>query len=457
MTAEDGVYSCYLSPQLVRAGSYQLQLTVTNSEAGTFVTSPRAGSSELCCGSRLATPEQERDYIGAFVRHVSGPTITLAEGERVAAPGPSRVTDLRAEVDEAARQVELSWSWPRGVETVDSVTVSYSHDVDAVIRGLDTRDVVISRDAVARDAASGQVTQRLPAPEVAGPGRVVYYTVRAQDGAGRPAKLSNIVYLNVTALGGGGGLVPRPWSPHTAEPDYTLLGAVLGAITVVTLLTILAVSVWLHRRRGAPGRGKLRPLHGFSNKVSSGVNVVIDKSEHAARDHLATARHVHVPTGNSISSSSATASPAPPSSTSFAANLTPTYWSASQLLGQHEMRQSAEPRPHPAQLQPPQEPQYRQSAADLYRQLDTGSQVYGAGGYYPDHYADAALHHSNYGYYGSEPADYHDYYPQQYPHHRHSSASVEPGVYGGYGEEQLVTRQPGHGDRELDLRNITQV
>ena len=338
VTAEDGVYSCYLSPQLVRAGSYQLQLTVTNSEAGTFVTSPRAGSSELCCGSRLATPEQERDYIGAFVRHVSGPTITLAEGERVAAPGPGRVTDLRAEVDEAARQVELSWSWPRGVETVDSVTVSYSHDVDAVIRGLDTRDVVISRDAVARDAASGRVTQRLPAPEVAGPGRVVYYTVRAQDGAGRPAKLSNIVYLNVTALGGGGGLVPRPWSPHTAEPDYTLLGAVLGAITVVTLLTILAVSVWLHRRRGAPGRGKLRPLHGFSNKVSSGVNVVIDKSEHAARDHLATARHVHVPTGNSISSGSATASPAPPSSTSFAANLTPTYWSASQLLADHETR-----------------------------------------------------------------------------------------------------------------------
>ena len=147
----------------------------------------------------------------------------------------------------------------------------------------------------------------------------------------------------------------------------------------------------------------------------------------------------------------------PHSSTSFAANLTPTYWSASQLLGQHEMRQSAEPRPHPAQLQPPQEPQYRQSAADLYRQLDTGSQVYGAGGYYPDHYGDAALHHSNYGYYGSEPADYHDYYPQQYPHHRHSSASVDPGLYGGYGEEQLVTRQPGHGDRELDLRNITQV
>ena len=259
------------------------------------------------------------DPIGPFVRHVSGPVINV-DPQHVShvAPGPGRITDFSVNYVESDHKISLSWSAPASLAQIESYTVSYSDDVDTVIRAVETRDVVISQDSVSQE---DHVT--LPGPDVSG---IVYFIIRAQDSSGSLGRVSNIVYLNVTRDPVD---VPGLLTEDVSEYNYTLLGVILGIITVFSLLTILILSVWLHRRRIT--RGKLRSLNGFSNKVSSGVNVVIDKSESRGLDTCVT--HVPRHTNNTVQQ---------PSATSFANNITPTYWSASQLLGDHEHRKSRE-------------------------------------------------------------------------------------------------------------------
>ena len=309
-------------------------VTVTNGDNETFVSnrSPQSEAAATCCGSAVKTEQSERVYTGAFIRHVDGPVIIKDTAEHTA-PGPGRITDLEAEYREEEHEVTLGWSVPDSQTEIEKFSLSYSHDIDSVIRGLETRDVVLSHVP-----GQSRVSQVLPGPEVASP-TMVYYVVRSEDSAGRLSLVSNILYLNITR-----GSRQDTWigdiGRGLGDTDYTLLGVVLGVITVFSLLTILGVSAWLTRRR-ASSRDKLRAMNGFTNKVSStGVNVVIDKTLDTSRD---LSQVTHVASGPSVSSLAASSVVVPPSSTSFANNITPTYWSASQLLADHETR-SRKPR-----------------------------------------------------------------------------------------------------------------
>ena len=331
LTRGDGVYSLLLSPHLRKAGTFRPEITVTNRDNETYIGSPRAGPGEAtCCGSVMRTRVERRT--GAFTRILAGPLIHRQTDTSSSSSSyqPRRVTDLRVEYRENNHEVELTWSRPDSLVELESYTVSYSDNMKTVILGSETRDTVITAgDLQVREAVLSQV---LPGPELAG---IVYFTIRARSSEGVVGPLSNIVYLNVTTSSN----IRPPALQELSEYNYTLLGAVLGVITVFSLLTILVVSCWLQRRRHS--RGKLGSLHGFSNKVSSGVNVVIDKST-SKLDSEPAIHHV----ATSISSTgrpATTASPLPPSSTSFANNITPTYWSASQLLADHEHRKRDNP------------------------------------------------------------------------------------------------------------------
>ena len=317
LTAGDGVYSVNISPYLVgqERASYQLQLTVTNSENETFISSGSYDQSATCCGSKIHSSPADREYTGDFIRHVDGPTIVRSSKLDAShlSQSPGRITDLGVEYLENVDKVEIKWSVPQSLAEIKSFTLSYSDDVNTLLRGLETRDVVISRDTRVE-----HVTQVLPGPEKTG---IVYFSIRSVDSSSNIGRISNIVYLNITR---DDGHVADSLLDDTSETNYTLLGVILGIITVFSLLTILVVSVWLQRRR-SPSAGKLRSLNGFNNKVSSGVNVVIDKSDSRGLDTC----HTHVSLSDNITQ---------PSSTSFANNITPTYWSASQLLADHEHR-----------------------------------------------------------------------------------------------------------------------
>ena len=321
------MYSLSLATQLLEPGTYQLDMTVSNRDNQTYIGSPLPTSSNTCCGSVMRTRLVR--HTGAFIRHVAGPVIHRQTGGQPS-PTPARVIDFGAEFLQQRQKLVVRWSVPDSRLEIESYTLSYSANINTVIRGDQTRDtVILARDIKASD---GVITQVLPGPELIG---IVYFTIRARDSAGGLGPISNILHLNITST--------STTSPHpvtqVSEYNYTLLGAVLGIITVFSLLTILAVSCWLQRRRHSIG--KLRSLHGFSNKVSSGVNVVIDRS--TSKFDSEPAVH-HIATSNTTTSTtSSSANSLPPSATSFANNITPTYWSASQLLADHEHRKRDNP------------------------------------------------------------------------------------------------------------------
>ena len=446
--AQDGIYRGYVT-RYPGPGRYSLSVRAGAGADTSVVTAAGAGAG-ACCGSRV--PVETSASVGSFSREQRGVSVDIS---KVDLPGtdtdkliqPGKIGDLAIAVSNTS-QLVMTWTAPGGDYNDGSVVtyrLVYSHNIEELVRS----GTPPALDGLKRtDAAGARVEHAVSFPYY---NQDYYVGVAASDEHGNRGRMSNIVLVHIPGPDTGAQSTVSPSTGRGGDTDWVVVGCAVGgaAFLLLTLLAVLCICRCCRGRRAGSRFSKDK----FAKSLkSSGVKV-----EFPSPAQSETTDTSSYESEQQKQQQQQHGTMKPHSSTSFAANLTPTYWSASQLLGQHEMRQSAEPRPHPAQLQPPQEPQYRQSAADLYRQLDTGSQVYGAGGYYPDHYGDAALHHSNYGYYGSEPADYHDYYPQQYPHHRHSSASVDPGVYGGYGEEQLVTRQPGHGDRELDLRNITQV
>ena len=329
LSRADGVYSLLLSPHLLEAGSYRLEVTVSNRDNQTFIGSPRPSPAETtCCGSLMRTKVER--LTGAFTRQLAGPLLHRENTSTTSSNQPSRVTDLRVEYRENSHQVELTWSRPDGAswKELESYTVSYSDTIKTVILGSETRDTVITASNI--QLREGVLSQVLPGPELGG---IVYFSLRGRNREGQVGPVSNIVYLNITA---SNDLNP-PTQQELADYNYTLLGAILGIITVFSLLTILAVSCWLQRRRQS--RGKLGSLHGFSNKVSSGVNVVIDKSTSKLDSEPA----IHNVATSITSSAATTSSRVPPSSTSFANNITPTYWSASQLLADHEHKKRDNP------------------------------------------------------------------------------------------------------------------
>ena len=65
------------------------------------------------------------------------------------------------------------------------------------------------------------------------------------DSGGRAGPLSNTITLELP-VGPGAGQTSQ--AGQTGQ-DYTVLGAVLGAITVLTLLTVALLVCWLLRRR----------------------------------------------------------------------------------------------------------------------------------------------------------------------------------------------------------------
>ena len=126
--------------------SYQLQLTVTNSENETFISSGSYDQSATCCGSKIHSSPADREYTGDFIRHVDGPTIVRSSKLDAShlSQSPGRITDLGVEYLENVDKVEIKWSVPQSLAEIKSFTLSYSDDVNTLLRGLETRDVVIS-------------------------------------------------------------------------------------------------------------------------------------------------------------------------------------------------------------------------------------------------------------------------------------------------------------------------
>ena len=114
----------------------------------------------------------------------------IKDTAELTSPGPGSITDLEAEY----REESTTWHWSV-TETkteLKKLPLSYWYDIDSLIWGLETLDVVIMSDQ-----GQSHVSRVLPGPEEASH-TVVYYMVRSEDTTGRLSLVWNILLLNIT-------------------------------------------------------------------------------------------------------------------------------------------------------------------------------------------------------------------------------------------------------------------
>ncbi|XP_053629799.2 calcium-activated chloride channel regulator 1 [Cherax quadricarinatus] len=223
-TRYDGVYSRYLPPQESPAARYTLSVSLgDNNGTARIILSPHVSSSTRqrphpsnhmsytgqvgpfgehyarahsyhpawprCCGSRV--PYTSTLPIGNLFRSVTVGVIDLEGGQHsLAHIPPSRIGDLRAEVNVAAQKVTFYWTAP-GDRLDHDQAMKY--------------EVIFSRNAAATGQGSGEKTLEWETPKLVG-------TASSHDMAW--GRHDGVYYLAMRAVSKTG--VPGPWS-NTAE------------------------------------------------------------------------------------------------------------------------------------------------------------------------------------------------------------------------------------------------
>ena len=333
------MYSRYLTWQPGK-GLLHLSVSVTDDHGRAFTVTPGppvmgqpvGHRLPACCGSAVRVPELRRRKIYTFEQNHTATIVAVAgAGGRDTLP-PGKIGDLSVVHADSGKLV-ARWTAVGGDfddGQTDVYRLYYAVDIHLLIGNISAAEFVeFNRYDMAGTAANH--TFQLPRSGL------LYLGLRAGDLTGNYGLISNLVPVELGEPSGPTNIVPTD-QPSAVPGDWTLIGIVLGVIFILVLcLLVLVVSILCGKR------GKKKPL----KTRSSGVNVHIPSpSRSEATDVSYDSDHQLVPT---------MAKP-PPSNTSFANNLTPTYWSASQLLTEHEHRTGTlprKPKDHPQQ-QPPE-------------------------------------------------------------------------------------------------------
>ena len=158
--------------------------------------------------------------------------------------------------------------------------------------------------------------------------------------------MSNIVIVNVPPP------LVEPTEPGAMEPivlksptDWTMIGAIIGAVGV--LLLVLVVGLYCHFcRKSTAGAGAskfsksafARDLKTNSSGGSKGKGVKVEIPSPPESEQTDSSSYESDLKGSSNNHLVGPILHPKMSSTSFGNNITPTYWSASQLLSEHEQR-----------------------------------------------------------------------------------------------------------------------
>lgn len=367
LTAGDGIYSRYLV-QYPASGRYSFIAQVDDNSARAYTiqvgrngrampTKPPSPGLPVCCGSQIEVPTDLRLSTGSFRRQFSGgPVIHLIdvpENDGQDRMPPSRIGDLRLESDDSGRKLVAQWTAPGDdfdTGNVSSYKFIFSEDVSDLLDP--SRQPPILHTVSRQDAAGTEAKYSFTFKRYEKDYHVGLY---AMDEAGNQANISNIVLVRLPTPpstvdpNGGGGGDGQPSTPK--DTDWVMVGIVTGV--VVTLLLCLLVGLYVYffvvrRRRGGH--------HGSMSK-SSGVNVDLQHggagSDNSSYDDAKNSSSNQLVPQISTISNAYKAATVPNTvvggpngdangSTSFANGITPTYWSASQLLKEHEERKLRE-------------------------------------------------------------------------------------------------------------------
>lgn len=359
----DGIYSRYLT-DYYSAGRYEMQVTVNDNNKRAFVTiinarlrssrampifqdenlSPPAAILNRCCGSQVVIPESRRQMTGEFVREQKGPVIHLLNvpDKSIDLMQPSRISDLKLELLKSGPNVLATWTAPG--DDYDTGKVSgykfvYAQDMRALIDPFNGKYKTLI-EFRRPDSAGVQTSYQL---------KFKYYNddyfigLIALDERGNEGKMSNIVnlYINSNEI---------TTENNSTNPHQTLVSGkgegtdegVMIAILIGTFLVIalmLWAGIWYLRRHGKTTKnGGVNATLVGSGSASGGENHDTSSSDIGSKTPP---RHhqTMVPQFSSLASGGVVGTyPGRGNGNKEPVGNTPTYWSASQLLDEHEQR-----------------------------------------------------------------------------------------------------------------------
>ncbi|XP_018008279.1 calcium-activated chloride channel regulator 2-like [Hyalella azteca] len=346
ITSGDGVYSRYLPQMLLFPGHYELTVTATHNNglaqvpaADTLGRRARMeGDHEVrkCCGSVIAYKHVKP--VAPFNRQVPYGVISVVHdaSERDIFP-PSRILDLRAQLNETTRLVTLKWTAPG-----DDYDWGRANFYEAVIADSYAQAKAMDGEQIPGLPTPNTVpTEQVMTFEVKKYDQMIYIAVRAIDSASNRGGVSNVATL----------LVPQPPTtppppmtfPSNAHPsasteprgrgvtqpirlaglaleDIAVIGGVVGGFIVI--IAIFAIVCVLHLKRRRKHSNKKEVAH----RVEANRNVMVKSNSAVVIDH----EDSHDSADSTVKDAEALKPVRP---------LSPVQsWAASKLLAEHERR-----------------------------------------------------------------------------------------------------------------------
>ena len=303
----------------------------------------------LCCGSEVLIPTDLQRPSGSFKRTLNaGPTVHLIDvpNPKIDKMPPARIGDFRLTPDQNDGS-KLVASWTAPGDDFDSGNVFkyefiFSEDITDLLDP--SRDPPILHKVTQSDVAGTNANHSFTFNKYDKDYHVAMYGI---DETGNKADISNIILVRLPEPTSTVGPVDPTTTPPTGETDWVMVGIVSGVTLTLLVLLLVGVYCYLCKLR----QSKLGGGGGHHKSKSSGVNVDLPTTNGSAAsdnssfdDAKNSSSNQLVPQISTISSvyKSVSANGAGGSSTSFANGITPTYWSASQLLKEHEERKMRE-------------------------------------------------------------------------------------------------------------------
>ena len=306
----DGIYSRHLT-RYPSPGRYRVSVSMSSSVRGAYTVSgdeqlypqPSGYLTPACCGSAVRVPEDRRLYLGYFSREMAMDMIIMQiqQGVEESLP-PARIVDFTI-VEYQDYEMVVSWTAPGDDFTdgnVEKYFITFFSDIDQAMLEDESLKTI---DIVNKSNDGERVIQKLDLRNIT---EDCYAAVRAVDEDGNMGKMSNLVRLKVVEK------LPKTdinTVEDTPDDNDTIIVITVVCITLVILAIVLTI-VMLRRKAMTPC-DPVTKSHGVTAIITTG-----NKRTRSSSFKLQSRQGSYQP-----------------SRTSFINNITPTFWSASQLVG----------------------------------------------------------------------------------------------------------------------------
>lgn len=197
-----------------------------------------------CCGSFVPIPDERAERLGVFRRKITGPSVyiksvRLGTGDKIR---PGKIGDLKVANLADSQNLLATWTAPGGNYN-DGQVMTYRFVFSQKIEELLTPSTSApALDGLKEDFAPGTIVKK----EINFKYYNAYYYIGlyAFDEAGNRGRMSNLVLVRVPAPLTTTDVTSTEPIVSEKSNDWTLLGAIIGAIGVI----LLAILVGLYCR-----------------------------------------------------------------------------------------------------------------------------------------------------------------------------------------------------------------